>query len=225
MKQAVIQTKNLCKTYQLGSQEIPVLRSISLTIPKGEFVSVMGPSGSGKSTLLYILGGLEHASSGLVEINGVDMSALKDSEQSLMRRQKIGFVFQAYNLIPNLTVEENIILPLELDKRGAREITPKLEAILEVVGLKDHRKHTPKELSGGQQQRVSIARAVITDPDILFADEPIGNLDSKTGTEILKLLQAINQNKGTTIVMVTHSEESATYGNRVIRLRDGEIVA
>lgn len=223
MNNVMISVKDLHKTFRLGAVEAPVLKGIDLTIDKGEFVSIMGPSGSGKSTLLYLLGGLESATSGAIEINSNNIVALNDDKQSKMRRKEIGFVFQAYNLIPNLTVEENILMPLLLDGRKRKDVKKDLEEILDIVGLTSHRNHTPKELSGGQQQRVAIARAVITSPEIIFADEPIGNLDSVTGTGILALLRKINKEKKTTIVMVTHSEESTKYGTRVIRLKDGVI--
>lgn len=224
MNQVIIRTKSASKSFILNNQEIPVLKNIDLNIQKGEFVSIMGPSGSGKSTLLYLLGGLENATKGSIEINTKNIADLNDDQQSKMRRQEIGFVFQSYNLIPNLTVEENILIPLLLEGKKKKDLEAKLNDILDIVGLSAHRNHTPKELSGGQQQRVAIARAIITDPEILFADEPIGNLDSVTGIGILELLRKINQEKKTTIVMVTHSEESTRYGTRVIRLKDGMII-
>ncbi len=225
MGMAMITVKDVNKTYYLSEIELPVLKEVNLVIEKGEFVSIMGPSGSGKSTLLYLLGGLESVTSGTIEINTKNIVTLDDTKQSEMRRKDIGFVFQSYNLIPNLTVEENILMPLLLDGKKKKNLKKELEEILSIVGLTSHRNHTPKELSGGQQQRVAIARAVITSPDIIFADEPIGNLDSVTGTGILALLLRINREKNTTIVMVTHSEESTSYGTRVIRLKDGMIVA
>lgn len=224
MNQVIIRTKSVSKSFILNNQEIPVLKNIDLNIQKGEFVSIMGPSGSGKSTLLYLLGGLENATKGSIEINTKNIADLNDDQQSKIRRQEIGFVFQSYNLIPNLTVEENILIPLLLEGKKKKDLEAKLNDILDIVGLSAHRNHTPKELSGGQQQRVAIARAIITDPEILFADEPIGNLDSVTGIGILELLRKINQEKKTTIVMVTHSEESTRYGTRVIRLKDGMII-
>lgn len=224
MNQVIIRTKSVSKSFILNNKEIPVLKNIDLNIQKGEFVSIMGPSGSGKSTLLYLLGGLENATKGSIEINTKNIADLNDDQQSKMRRQEIGFVFQSYNLIPNLTVEENILIPLLLEGKKKKDLEAKLNDILDIVGLSAHRNHTPKELSGGQQQRVAIARAIITDPEILFADEPIGNLDSVTGIGILELLRKINQEKKTTIVMVTHSEESTRYGTRVIRLKDGMII-
>lgn len=225
MSHEMITVKNVHKTYTMGEVTVPVLKDINLAIQKGEFVSIMGPSGSGKSTLLYLLGGLESVTDGTIEINSRDTIRLTDQDQSKMRRREIGFVFQSYNLVPNLTVEENILLPLLLDGKKKKSLRTELEDILRIVGLQDHRHHTPMQLSGGQQQRVAIARAVITNPDIIFADEPIGNLDSVMGTEILTLLQRINRERHTTIIMVTHSEESAKYTGRVIRLKDGKIDA
>ncbi|HYH04080.1 MAG TPA: ABC transporter ATP-binding protein, partial [Bacillota bacterium] len=189
----------------------------------GEFVSIMGPSGSGKSTLLYLLGGLDQPTTGSIKINGKELSGMKDREESILRRRDLGFVFQFYNLIPNLNVEENIMLPILLDGKVLKNEKQKLERILAEVGLTDRRYHTPRELSGGQQQRVAIARALVNEPDIILADEPIGNLDSKTGTEIMKLLQRINHEYGKTIVQVTHSGEAAQYGDRIIHVRDGKV--
>ncbi|MCX7843641.1 MAG: ABC transporter ATP-binding protein [Clostridia bacterium] len=221
--EAVIEAKNLCKTFTLGTVDVEVLKDIDVTINKGEFVSIMGPSGSGKSTLLYLIGGLDKPTSGSIRIKGKELSGMKDREESLMRRRDIGFVFQFYNLIPNLDVEENIMLPILLDGKKMKDYRNRLEEILDIVGLAERRHHTPRELSGGQQQRVAIARALINDPDIILADEPIGNLDSKTGTEVMKLLQKINLQKGKTVVQVTHSKESAEYGQRIINVRDGKV--
>ena len=218
-----IEGKNIVKDFELGNTTTRVLKDVSIKVLKGEFVSIMGQSGSGKSTLLYILGGLDTPTRGTVSMNGIDISKFNDEKMSKIRRQKIGFVFQFYNLIPNLNVEENIMLPLLLDGKKARDYRKQLDEILEVVGLTDRRKHTPRELSGGQQQRVAIARALIGSPEILFADEPTGNLDSATGAEIMDLLRAINQNSGQTILMVTHSPEAAKSSNRVIMVKDGMI--
>ena len=219
----IIETKNLNKTFKMGDLDIEVLKDINLGIESGEFVSIMGPSGSGKSTLLYLIGGLDKPTSGSVKIKGNELSEMKDKEQSIMRRRDIGFVFQFYNLIPNLSVEENVILPVLLDGKKLKDYKNKLDDILEVVGLADRRTHTPRELSGGQQQRVAIARALVNEPDIILADEPIGNLDTKTGTEVMQLLQRINREKKKTIVQVTHSKEAADYGNRIINVRDGKV--
>ncbi|MHB8072299.1 ABC transporter ATP-binding protein [Desulfosporosinus fructosivorans] len=219
----VIETIDLCKVYKLGTVDVEVLRDINVLIHKGEFVSIMGPSGSGKSTLLYLIGGLDKPTSGCIRVNGNEISKMKDKEESSMRRREIGFVFQFYNLIPNLSVEENILLPVLLDGKNIKNCKDKLKDILSIVGLTDRRNHTPKELSGGQQQRVAIARALINEPEIILADEPIGNLDSKTGTEVMKLLKSINLEKGRTIVQVTHSREAADYGQRIINLKDGKV--
>lgn len=220
---SVIEAINLWKAYKLGSVDVEVLRDVNVTINKGEFVSIMGPSGSGKSTLLYMIGGLDKPTSGSIRINGKELSVMKDKEESLMRRRDVGFVFQFYNLIPNLNVEENIMLPVLLDGKKMKNYMNRLDEILEIVGLSDRRSHTPRELSGGQQQRVAIARALINEPDIILADEPIGNLDSKTGTEVMELLQRINLEGMKTIVQVTHSREAAEYGQRIINLKDGRI--
>jgi putative ABC transport system ATP-binding protein len=183
----------------------------------------MGPSGSGKSTLLYILSGLDKADSGNITINEKEIGNLSDAADSAMRRDDIGFVFQAYNLIDNLTLEENVLIPALLGGKKRSEVNERLEELLKAVGLFEHRKHRPMELSGGQQQRTAIARALINRPKLMFADEPTGNLDSKSGSEVLELLSTFNKQYGITILMVTHSEESTRYGNRVIRLKDGQI--
>lgn len=219
----IIETIGLYKTYQLGNLAVEVLKDINLTIPKGAFVSIMGPSGSGKSTLLYLMGGLDQPTSGSIKIKGKELSVMKDQEQSIMRRREVGFVFQFYNLIPNLSVEENTLLPVLLDGKRIKAYQRRLDEILGIVGLSDRRRHTPRELSGGQQQRVAIARALINEPDIILADEPIGNLDSKTGMEVMELLQTINREKGKTIVQVTHSREAAAYGQRTIHVKDGKV--
>lgn len=228
MKQAVgkiaVEGKHIVKDFRLGATTTKVLKDISLQVMRGEFVSIMGPSGSGKSTLLYILGGLDTPTGGHVLLDEMDISRFGDEKMSRIRRQKIGFVFQFYNLIPNLSVEENIMLPLLLDGKKMGAYKKQLSQILEVVGLSDRRRHTPRELSGGQQQRVAIARALIGKPEILFADEPTGNLDSKTGAEIMNLLREINQSIGQTIIMVTHSPEAARSSSRVITVQDGIIL-
>ncbi len=218
-----VEGQNITKQFEVGTVDTTVLRDLSVKIDRGEFVSIMGPSGSGKSTLLYILSGLDVPTKGSVLLNGRDISGMDDGKMSVMRRRSIGFVFQFYNLIPNLNVEENILLPVLLDGKDMKAYKKKLDHILEIVGLTERRKHTPRELSGGQQQRVAIARALINDPDIIFADEPTGNLDSKSGSEILELLREINQVQGKTILMVTHSEDAAQYGNRTIYVRDGVV--
>lgn len=219
-----VEAKNIIKEYKIGNTTTRVLKEVSLQVAKGEFVSIMGQSGSGKSTLLYILGGLDTPTSGKVYMNGADISHFNDEKMSIIRRRNIGFVFQFYNLIPNLNVEENIMLPLLLDGKNLKDYKNQLDEILDIVGLTDRRKHTPRELSGGQQQRVAIARALIGKPEILFADEPTGNLDSKTGIEIIDLLDKINRDNGQTIIMVTHSPEAAKSSSRTITVSDGLIV-
>lgn len=219
-----IEAVNIIKEFSVGGTANIVLKDLSLEVMQGEFVSIMGQSGSGKSTLLYILGGLDRPTKGKVLMNGTDISHFNDEKMSIIRRRNIGFVFQFYNLIPNLNVEENIMLPLLLDGKKMKAYKGQLDKILGIVGLEDRRKHTPRELSGGQQQRVAIARALIGNPEILFADEPTGNLDSKTGAEIMKLLKDINKKIGQTIIMVTHSREAAGCSDRIITVQDGAIV-
>jgi putative ABC transport system ATP-binding protein len=220
---SIIETVNLCKTFTLGTVPVEVLKDINLTINEGEFVSIMGPSGSGKSTLLYLMGSLDKPTSGRIRVKGKELAVMRDQDASILRRRTLGFVFQFYNLIPNLDVEENIMLPVLLDGKRLKAYRPRLDEILETVGLTDRRQHTPRELSGGEQQRVAIARALINEPDLILADEPIGNLDTKTGMGIMDLLKKINQEQGKTIVQVTHSLESAAYSQRIINLRDGKV--
>lgn len=219
-----IKTVNLVKDFGDKNNKIRVLDNINIEIKDGEFVSLMGPSGSGKSTLLYLIGGLDKPTSGKVFINDKDISKLNDENMSKLRRKDIGFVFQFYNLVQNLTVEENIMLPVVMNGEKESNYKIRLDYILKTIGLEDKRKSLPKELSGGQQQRVSIARAIILNPSIVFADEPIGNLDSKSGKEVMELFKKINNEEHITILQVTHSEESAKYGNRIIRLKDGKIL-
>jgi putative ABC transport system ATP-binding protein len=219
----IIELKELNKTYQNDDVTVDVIKNIDLDIYKGEFVSIMGPSGSGKSTLLYLMGGLEKPTSGTVKVDNNVFQEMKDAKESELRRKSIGFVFQFYNLIPHLTVEDNIILPVLLNGGKKKDCKERLSHLLEIVGLKDKRRSYPSRLSGGQQQRVAIARALINNPDIILADEPIGNLDSKTGNEIMELFKKINLKEGKTIVQVTHSKESALYGDRIIYVRDGEL--
>ena len=219
----IIKTVNIIKEFGEKENKVRVLDDIDLEIKDGEFVSLMGPSGSGKSTLLYLIGGLDKPTSGKVYINEKDISKLSDNEISKLRRRDIGFVFQFYNLVQNLTVEENIMLPVVMNGEKESSYKERLNDILKIIGLEDKRKNLPRELSGGQQQRVSIARAIILSPSIIFADEPIGNLDSKSGKEVMELFKQINEKEHITILQVTHSEESAKYGNRIIRLKDGKI--
>lgn len=219
----VIELKNLNKSYQNEDVQVDVIKNINLDIYKGEFVSIMGPSGSGKSTLLYLMGGLEKPTSGNINVDKKSLQKLNDTQESALRLNTIGFVFQFYNLVPHLTVEDNILLPVLLNGGKKKDYKDRLKHLLKVVGLTEKRNSYPTKLSGGQQQRVAIARALINDPDIILADEPIGNLDSKTGNEIMELFRQINQEEGKTIIQVTHSKESAEYGNRIINVRDGEI--
>ena len=221
---AAVEGRHIVKNFRLGDTVTEVLRDVSLQVMPGEFVSIMGPSGSGKSTLLYILGGLDTPTGGRVLLNGTDISSFGDQKMSSLRRRNIGFVFQFYNLIPNLNVEENIMLPLLLDGQKMERCKDRLDRILDMVGLSDRRRHTPRELSGGQQQRVAIARALIGNPGILFADEPTGNLDTKAGADIMSLLREINRSTGQTIIMVTHSPEAAKSSSRIITVRDGNFV-
>ncbi|MDP4178629.1 MAG: ABC transporter ATP-binding protein [Bacillota bacterium] len=218
-----IEVNNLYKSFKLGKESVEVLKNINFTIYKGEFLSIMGPSGCGKSTLLYLLGGLDNPTEGSIIVNGRDYGNMKEKEKSRMRRTELGFVFQFYNLVPNLNVEDNILLPILLDGKKPKAYAKKLDEILDIIGMTERRKHTPRELSGGQQQRVAIARALLFEPELILADEPIGNLDSKSGMEIMKLFKTINKKYGTTIVQVTHSNEAASYGSRILNLRDGEV--
>lgn len=219
----VIDAVKVNRKFVNGKETAHVLKDIDLSVEQGEFISIMGPSGSGKSTLLYLLGGLDMPSEGTVSINGTDLSTLKDKELCAMRNEKVGFVFQFYNLVPNLSVEDNIALPLMIAGKKRSSYKDNLEKCLEIIGMKDKRKLTPRELSGGQQQRVAIARALVFDPDIIFLDEPIGNLDSKTGTSLMELFGEINRKYNKTIVQVTHSESAALYGTKLVKLVDGQI--
>ena len=218
-----VKTTKLCKEFGEGNNTVKILKNIDLSIEKGQFVSIMGASGSGKSTLLYLIGGLDNITSGSVEISGKDLAKMKDREKSRLRCEKIGFIFQFYNLISTLTVLENVLMPIILDNKKVKNNEEKANELLKTVGLGERAKYLPAELSGGQQQRVAIARALINDPEIILADEPIGNLDSKTGIGILELLKKINQEKSKTILMVTHSPESSKYANMKINIKDGEV--
>ena len=221
---SIIKVSNLSKEFGEKENLNKVLDNITFEIQKGEFVSLMGESGSGKSTLLYLIGGLENPTNGAVFINEKDINKLKEKEIAKLRRKDIGFVFQFYNLVQNLTVEENIMLPVIMDGKKEKDYKERLNKILKIIGLESKRKSLPSQLSGGQQQRVSIARAIILSPSIILADEPIGNLDSKSGEEVMELFKTINEEEGITILQVTHSEEAAKYGKRIIRLKDGKII-
>ena len=219
-----VEGRKIVKDFQNGGTDTRVLKGVSLKIDQGEFVSIMGPSGSGKSTLLYILGGLDVPTGGQVLHNGVDISRLRDEQMSRMRRQKIGFVFQFYNLIPNLDLEENVLLPLLLDGQKAGNCRQRLDRILEIVGLSHRRRHKPRELSGGQQQRVGIARAFVAKPKVIFADEPTGNLDSTTSRQVLYSMLEMAKSYGITFVMVTHEKELAYCGDRIVTIKDGRVL-
>ena len=220
-----IEAINLEKTYHIGKIDVPALRGVSFAVAKGEFVSVVGPSGSGKSTLFYLLGGLTRADSGQVMIDGVNFTALSDSARTRMRKSKIGFVFQKFNLLPTLDARSNIDVAIDIaGKNGARD-KAFFDRIIELLGLTNRLHHRPAELSGGEQQRVALARALINRPAIVLADEPTGNLDSKNSEIVLKMLRHSNQELGQTVLMITHNPEAAAYGDRVIHMRDGEIVS
>lgn len=219
----VIEVTDMNRSFENGKEVAHVLKDINLTVEEGEFVSIMGPSGGGKSTLLYLLGGLDMPTSGTVKVNNTDLRTLNDKELCKMRNEDVGFVFQFYNLVPNLNVEDNICLPLMIAGKSKSDYKAKLDEYLRMIGMEDKRKLTPRELSGGQQQRVAIARSLVFDPKILFLDEPIGNLDTKTGTRIMELFRDINQKYNKTIVQVTHSESAAQYGTKLIKLIDGQI--
>ena len=205
----IIEIKDVCKSFGGKDNRTQVLKNISLTVGRGEFVSLMGASGSGKSTLLYLLGGLDTPDSGEIFLDGKDISKMRDRELSILRREGAGFVFQFFNLVQDLTVEDNILLPLVMDGKSPKKYCGRLDAVLETVGLSDKRKSYPYQLSGGQQQRCAVARAVIYEPKLLLADEPTGNLDSRSGREIMELFSRINKENGMTILMVTHSAECA----------------
>ena len=219
-----IEFQKVHKKYKMGEIEIDALKNTSFSIDKGELVVIVGPSGAGKTTTLNILGGMDTATSGKVFVDNKNITELSKKQLITYRRNDIGFVFQFYNLVQNLTVEENIMLPVIMDGKKVKDYKDRLEMILKIVGLENKRKALPNQLSGGQQQRVSIARAIILNPSIILADEPIGNLDSKSGEEVMKLFKEINEKEKITILQVTHSEEAAEYGNRIIKLKDGKIV-
>ena len=223
-REVVLKAGHLRKTYQVGDVEVPALRGVDLTVKKGEFVAIMGPSGSGKSTLLHLISGLDRPSGGDVMLAGQRLSDLDDEALSILRRRKVGFVFQTFNLIPMLTARENVMLPLLVDGRDPDQAQERMENLLQLVLIADRKDHKPDQLSGGQQQRVAIARALITEPDIVMADEPTGNLDTKSGTVVLDLLRRVREGSGTSIVMVTHDPRSSSYADRVVYLRDGKVI-
>lgn len=214
--------ENLTKTYGSGENLVHAVDDVSFSVEKGEFVAIVGASGSGKSTLLHLIGGVDRPTSGKIFVDGNDISKMNDDKLAVFRRRQVGIVYQFYNLIPILTVEENITLPCDLDGRGVdRE---RLEMILDSFGLRARRKHLPNQLSGGQQQRTSIARALINNPSLVLADEPTGNLDSKSSEEVMSMLKMCNQNYGQTVIMITHNLDIAKQADRIITISDGKIV-
>ena len=218
---AILQVENLKKIYGTGPNAVHALDGVNLSVEKGEFVAVVGTSGSGKSTLLHMLGGLDRPTSGKVLVDGKDIFSLKEEALTIFRRRKIGFVFQSYNLVPVLNVYENVVLPIELDGRKVDKTY--IQTILQTLGLKDRQTALPNQLSGGQQQRVAIARALASSPAIILADEPTGNLDSRTSQDVLSLLKVTSQKFSQTMVMITHNEEIAQMADRIIRIEDGKI--
>ena len=218
----ILKVENLTKTYGSGENLVHAVDDVSFSVEKGEFVAIVGASGSGKSTLLHLIGGVDRPTSGKIFVEGNDISKMNDDKLAVFRRRQVGIVYQFYNLIPILTVEENITLPCDLDGRGVdRE---RLEMILDSFGLRARRKHLPNQLSGGQQQRTSIARALINNPSLVLADEPTGNLDSKSSEEVMSMLKMCNQSYGQTVIMITHNLDIAKQADRIITISDGKIV-
>lgn len=218
----ILKVENLTKTYGSGEKLVHAVDDVSFSVEKGEFVAIVGASGSGKSTLLHLIGGVDRPTSGKIFVDGNDISKMNDDKLAVFRRRQVGIVYQFYNLIPILTVEENITLPCDLDGRGVdRE---RLEMILDSFGLRARRKHLPNQLSGGQQQRTSIARALINNPSLVLADEPTGNLDSKSSEEVMSMLKMCNQSYGQTVIMITHNLDIAKQADRIITISDGKIV-
>ena len=224
MTDRLIWLDQVTKEFRRGEIGVRAVDQVSLTIAPGEFVAIMGKSGSGKSTLLHLMSGLQQPTSGRVELLGQALATLTDDQLTLLRRHRLGFVFQFFNLLPTLTALENVTLPLLMARVPAREAERKGRAVLEQVGLADRADHRPDELSGGQMQRVAIARALVTEPPVLFADEPTGNLDTVAGEEILLLLKRMQAERGQTILMVTHDPKAAAYGDRLITMRDGRVI-
>lgn len=218
----MLKVENLCKTYGTKETKVEALKNVSFSVSKGEFIAIVGPSGSGKSTLLHILGGVERPTSGHVYVEGEDIVFQNENSLALYRRRQVGLIYQFYNLIPILNVKENISLPVLLD--GKKPDEKYLQELIEILGLQNRVNHLPNELSGGQQQRVSIGRSLIYHPALLLADEPTGNLDSKSSEEIMELLEISNQKYGQTIIMITHDEELAMHAKRIISIEDGQII-
>lgn len=219
----IIQIRGLCKVFHVGDVKVEALRGVDLDIAQGEFVSVVGPSGSGKSTMFHVLSGLTPATSGSVTVDGVDLAQLDEGGRTALRKQKVGIVFQKYNLLPTLTAGENIEIALHIAGKPI-EWGASFQEVLKVLGIESRLHHKPRAMSGGEQQRVAIARAIVNHPAILLADEPTGNLDSKNSEAVLQLLRDLNKRLGQTIVMITHNPEAAAYGDGIVKMRDGEIV-
>lgn len=219
----ILSVQDVERVYEGGERGVAALRGVTFAVEAGEFVALMGPSGCGKSTLLHLVGGMDRPTGGRVLLDGLDLGALGEEELARLRRKRIGFVFQFFNLLPTLTVAENVALPLLLDGAADRSTRERASELLARVGLGKREGHFPAELSGGEMQRTAIVRAVIAEPELLLADEPTGNLDSENGAEIMKLLSELNRELGLTIILATHSDEAASYGSRTIRLRDGLI--
>jgi putative ABC transport system ATP-binding protein len=223
MNPTVIQLRELTRVYRQGDLEVLALNRVTLDIAAGEFVALMGPSGSGKSTLLHLIAGIDRPTSGLCRVDGVEVSGLGETELTRWRREHVGFVFQTFNLIPVLTAFENVEMPLLITSLSARERRKHVEAALDLVGLKDRMHHLPRQLSGGQEQRVAVARAIVPDPKLVLADEPTGNLDAQSATDILDLLKTLNTRMQKTVLMVTHDPKAAAYAGRSVHLEKGEL--
>jgi putative ABC transport system ATP-binding protein len=218
----ILKTENLWKVYRQGKVDVPALRGVSIEVFPGEFVSIMGPSGCGKSTMLHVIGGLAQATRGRVLLDGNDLTTMSDSARTLLRRHKVGFVFQRFNLLPTLDAYHNIALAQHIHGNG---FDPhRFQVVADLLGLSGRLKHKPSELSGGEQQRVALARAIVSEPKIVLADEPTGNLDTKSSEAVLNLLRELNRDLGQTIVMITHNPDAAAYGHRILHMRDGEVV-
>ena len=221
----ILEVQNLCKTYGSGEAEVNALNQVSFSVRKGEFIAIIGESGSGKSTLLNIVGGLDNPTSGKVWIDGKDVFSMSEKKLTIFRRQHIGFIFQSYNLLPTLSAVENVALPLTFQGVNRKMRTKRANELLNLVGLATHKKHKPTQMSGGQQQRVGMARALVVEPEIIFADEPTGNLDSVTSEEMMQLMRKVVYQRHQTLVMVTHDDHLASYADRIIRIRDGKVIS
>ena len=223
MSETLIEIRGLRKVYRVGKVDVPALRGVDLDVPPGEFLAIVGPSGSGKSTLFHIIGGLTPATSGSVHIGGQDIASLTDAGRTELRKNKVGFVFQKFNLLPNLTAADNIAIARHIAGRG-QTVDAGFEEVLRLLGISERLSHKPAALSGGEQQRVAIARAIVNHPAILLADEPTGNLDSENSAAVLDVMRDLNRRLGQTILMITHNPEAAAFAHRTVRMRDGRIV-